>query len=310
MSLGATLRSPSRALCFDRGMTSFDTPGIDLHTHSVVSDGTEAPGEVVRQAAKAGLDVVALTDHDTTAGWADAADAAQETGVTLIPGIEFSSQLNHASVHVLGYLIDPADEVMLAEMQQVRESRRSRAERMVGMIAADHDLDWDDVLAVTEPGATVGRPHIADALVSKGIVSSRVEAFETVLHWRGGYYVAHYAPSPFDVVKLIRRAGGVPVLAHPGSRGKRAMAPDVLEELVQSGLGGFEVGHRENDAASRQILLEMAARHDLIVTGSSDYHGAGKPNRLGEHTTAPEHLERILEQGTGSAPVFRGSAPL
>ena len=291
-------------------MTPSDKPGIDLHTHSVVSDGTESPGDVVRQAARAGLDVIALTDHDTTAGWADASVAARETGMTLIPGIEFSSQLNHASIHVLGYLIDPANEVMLAEMQQVRESRVSRAERMVQMIGGDHDLDWNDVLAVTEPGATVGRPHIADALVSKGIVESRVAAFETILHWRGGYYVAHYAPSPFDAVRLVRRAGGVPVLAHPGSRGRRGMAADVLEQLVQAGLGGLEVGHRENDAESRRLLLDIAAEHDLIVTGSSDYHGAGKPNRLGENTTAPEQLERILEQATGSGPVIGGATPL
>lgn len=288
-------------------MTSIDKPGIDLHTHSSVSDGTESPGEVIRQAAKAGLDVVALTDHDTTAGWAEAAAAARETGITLIPGIEFSSQLNHASVHVLGYLIDPANEVMLAEMQQVREARVSRAERMVQMIGGDHDLDWNDVLAVTEPGATVGRPHIADALVAKGIVESRVAAFETILHWRGGYYVAHYAPGPVDAIRLVRRAGGVPVLAHPGSRGKRTMDRAILEELVDAGLGGLEIGHRENDADSRAFLQSVAASHDLIVTGSSDYHGAGKPNRLGEHTTAPSQLRRILEQATGSAPVVGGA---
>lgn len=294
---------PIRALCFDRSMTTFDKPGIDLHTHSVVSDGTEAPGEVIRQAARAGLDAVALTDHDTTAGWAQARAAAVDVGITFIPGIEFSSQLNHASVHVLGYLIDPADEVMLAEMQQVRESRVSRAERMVQMIGGDHDLTWDDVLAVTEPGATVGRPHIADALVSKGLVESRVAAFETILHWRGGYYVAHYAPSPFDAVKLIRRAGGVPVLAHPGSRGRRGMDTETLEGLIEAGLGGLEVGHRENDAASRAMLLEVAAQHDLIVTGSSDYHGTGKPNQLGENTTELGQLRRIIEQATGSEPV-------
>lgn len=284
---------------------SFDpAKPIDLHTHSSVSDGTESPGEVVRQAALAGLGTIALTDHDTTAGWAQAAQAARTHGVTLIPGIEFSAQIGRASVHVLGYLIDPDDAPLRAEMAQVREARITRAERMVARIGVDFPLSWDDVLEFAGDGATVGRPHIADALVAKGFVADRSAAFESILHWRGGYYQPHYAPPPARAVSLIRAAGGVPVLAHPATRGRAAMAAEPFDALLAAGLLGVEVDHRENDELGRRTLRFLAAKHDLIVTGSSDYHGTGKPNALGEHTTEPAMLERIIAAATGSEPVY------
>lgn len=281
-----------------------DALPIDLHTHSDASDGTEPAAEVMRQAARAGLGTVALTDHDTVSGWGPAAAAARELGITLIPGVEFSAQLGPASVHVLGYLIDPAHAELEAEMAQTRVERLERAERMVERIAADYPLSWDDVLSHAEPGATVGRPHIADALVTKGIVPDRSAAFESILHWQGGYYRPHIAPPPKRAVELIRAAGGVPVLAHPATRGRRAMSTDAIGELVEAGLMGLEIGHRENDEPGRATLRHHAKVHDLIVTGSSDYHGAGKPNRLGEHTTDPEQLDRIIAAATGSAPVY------
>ncbi|SJM56858.1 PHP domain-containing protein [Gulosibacter sp. 10] len=275
---------------------------IDLHTHSSVSDGTEPPGAVIRAAAAAGLGTVALTDHDSCAGWAEAAAAAREAGISFIPGVEFSTQIDRASVHVLGYLVDPADADLLASMTEVRESRLTRAERMVERIGADYPLTWQDVLDESEPDATIGRPHIADALVRRGIVGDRTEAFEGILHWRGGYYQPHRAPSPVEAIGLIRAAGGVAVLAHPASRGKAALRPGWMRRLVDAGLQGLEIDHRENDEVSRGLLHEYARKLDLLVTGSSDYHGTGKPNRLGEHTTAPEQLRRILELGTGSRP--------
>lgn len=277
---------------------------IDLHTHSIESDGTEAPGEVIAQASQAGITVLALTDHDTTSGWPQAAAAARKLGVTFIPGVELSAQIGRASVHVLGYLFDPEHPGLLASMAHVREQRLDRARRMVELIAADHDIGWQDVLDVSGDDATIGRPHIADALVRRGIVPSRSAAFASILHWRGGYYVPHEAPDPATCVRLVREAGGVPVLAHPATRGSGALAGETLRGLVDAGLMGLEIGHRENDEASRVVLRGFARAYGLIVTGSSDYHGAGKPNRLAEHTTEPEMLDRIIAAATGTSPVY------
>ncbi|HVX09313.1 PHP domain-containing protein [Humibacter sp.] len=270
---------------------------IDLHTHSSASDGTESPDELVRAAAGAGLGTVALTDHDSTAGWADAAEAASEVGITFIPGMELSTRYGWKSVHMLAYLFDPTDEPLTAELERIREARRNRAETMVTRLSADYDLTWADVVAHTAPGATVGRPHIADALVTRGVVPDRSAAFETLLHPRGGYYEPIYAPTPLDGVRLIRGAGGVPVLAHPATRGRDGIIQDdYLQRLVDSGLAGLELDHRENTDDGKEALEALAERYGLILTGSSDYHGAGKPNRLGENTTTPAALARILDE--------------
>lgn len=276
---------------------------IDLHAHSSVSDGTESPAELVASAVAAGLGVLAITDHDSTAGWEPAFAAAEGTGLTILPGIELSTQLDGASVHLLGYLIDPAHPRLVEETARIREERLDRAESMVRRIAVDYDLDWEDVLAQTTPGATVGRPHIADALVARGYVPDRSAAFQSILHWRGGYYRPHQAPKPLTGVELIVEAGGVPVIAHPGARGpERVLNERRIRALVDAGLFGVELRHRDNPAASRARWADVAARHGLVVTGSSDYHGAGKPNRLGENTTDPEVYEAIVARGTGSRP--------
>ncbi len=278
---------------------------VDLHAHSRVSDGTETPSELIRAAQAAGLGVVALTDHDSTAGWAEASATAREVGITLIPGMEFSTRQQHASVHLLAYLFDPTDAGILDETARIRESRLTRAEAMVARIGADYALTWDDVLAQTEPGTTIGRPHIADALVARGLVPTRSDAFEGILHWRAGYYQPHYAPDPLHAVKLVRAAGGVPVLAHPATRGVGGLMDESrLAELVDAGLFGLELEHRENQPEATKRLAALAIRYGLAITGSSDYHGAGKPNRLGENTTAPEVLDAIIAQSTGSTPIF------
>jgi len=281
---------------------------IDLHTHSNVSDGTESPAELVRAAAEAGVGTIAITDHDSVAGWPEASAEARARGLSLVPGIEFSTMLDHSSVHVLGYLPDPLHRGLVDEIARVRDERIGRAERMVRRISADYDLSWDDVLAQTQEGTTVGRPHIADALVAKGIVSDRSAAFAGILHWQGGYYRPHYAPPPTNAIEILRDAGAVPVLAHPASRGWRTLDRRVMRSLVDAGLLGLEVDHRENDAEGRALLREYAREFDLVVTGSSDYHGAGKPNRLAEHSTEPAQLDRILDAGTGARPVFGASA--
>ena len=283
-------------------------PGpIDLHAHSSVSDGTETPAQLIGAAVVAGLDVIAITDHDSTAGWAAAFDAARGTGITVLPGLELSTQLQYASVHVLGYLVDPTNPALVAATAEIRDERLHRAETMVSRIVKDYpELSWDDVLAQTTPGATVGRPHIADALVARGYVADRSAAFQSILHWRGGYYQPHQAPEPVVGVRLIAEAGGVPVIAHPGARGPERLLSDArLRELVDAGLFGLEAYHRDNIQGSPEKWAATAKRFGLVTTGSSDYHGDGKPNRLAENTTRREVYEQIVAHGTGAVP-FRG----
>jgi len=278
---------------------------IDLHAHSNVSDGTQAPAEVIASAAEAGLDVVALTDHDSTDGWTEAAAAARELAVALVPGMEVSCRTHEGiSVHLLSYLHDPAHPGLLEEITKAKDARFTRAERMVSLLAEDYPLSWDDVIHHVAPGATLGRPHIADALVAAGVVADRSEAFETILTSRSRYWVQHYAPDPAYAVELVREAGGVPVFAHPvaSSRG-RIVGDRTYREMIDAGLAGLEIDHRDNPEEGRVFLRRLAQRHGLLVTGSSDYHGAGKPNLLGENLTAPEVLARIEELGTGSSVV-------
>lgn len=276
---------------------------IDLHAHSSVSDGTETPAELVAAGVAAGLGALAITDHDSTAGWADAIAAAHGTGLELVPGIELSTQLDYASVHILGYLVDPTNADLTAATAAIREERLHRAESMVARIGRDYALTWDDVLAQATEGATIGRPHIADALVARGHVPDRTAAFQTILHWQGGYYRPHEAPPPIEGVRLITAAGGVAVIAHPGARGpERVLSEQRMRALVDAGLFGLEVDHRDNPPARRGHWVALAEQFGLVMTGSSDYHGTGKPNRLAENTTSPEAYAAIVARATGTQP--------
>ena len=277
---------------------------IDLHTHSSASDGTQTPAQVVQAAADAGLDVVAITDHDTTAGWDEAAAAARAAGIALVRGTEVSARSRNVSVHLLSYLQDPASRPLADELARVVDSRVHRAERIVEALARDVPISWQQVLDQAGEGTVVGRPHIADALVVNGVVPDRDAAFATLLASHGPYYAPYYAPDAARAVTLIRAAGGVPVFAHPGADGRgRIVADDVFDELAEAGLAGLEVFHRDHDAAQRERLAGIAARLGLLVTGSSDYHGAGKLNRLGENLTSPEVLVAI--EGEGFVEVVR-----
>lgn len=275
----------------------------DLHLHSDHSDGTEPPAQVMASAHAHGIRTAALTDHDTTSGWAEAAEAAASLDMTFLPGMELSARHEWRSVHVLGYLFDPDDEAVRALTTRIRESRLTRAREMAARLSRHHDLTWEDIVGQTAVGATVGRPHIADALVAKGIVRNREDAFATVLHPGSEYYVALYAPDPVTAVATITEAGGVPIIAHPA--GRAGLLPSrLLSRMLDAGLAGFELGHRENVQPALATLQALARTHDLIITGSSDYHGAGKPNLPGEHTTSEDMVARIIARASGSAPVF------
>ncbi|MGL4745567.1 MAG: PHP domain-containing protein [Dermatophilaceae bacterium] len=284
---------------------TFPGGGWDAHTHSTASDGTESPAVLAERAAQAGLAAFAITDHDTTAGWAEAATTARQVGVTVIPGIEVSTARDGQSIHLLAYLPDPDHPGLAAELHRARESRRTRLDRMVALLAADGiPVTVASVRAEVADGATLGRPHLADALVRAGVVASRDEAFVRYLANDSRYAVDHYAPDPVRAVELVRAAGGVPVLAHAWSGTRRRVVPDdLIEELAASGLAGLEVDHRDHDTDAVRHLTGLAAALRLLTTGSSDYHGDGKANRLGEHTSTAETLEAIEDRATGSAVV-------
>lgn len=279
---------------------------IDLHTHSTASDGTDSPAELVRGAAAAGLDVVAITDHDTTAGWADAV-AALPRGMTLVRGMEMSCVgLGEdgwpVPVHLLAYLFDPTDPAFARERERLRAERVARVRAMAERMAADGlPVDPDAVLASAGPAA--GRPHLARALVAAGVVPTVDAAFEELLAPRGRYY-AEKADTPLRrAVEMVAAAGGVTVVAHARARKRgRLLALDDIRELATLGLGGLEVDHPDHSAADRTVLRGLADELGLFTTGSSDYHGANKSIRLGEFTTDPDQFE-VLVGKAGGVPV-------
>lgn len=276
---------------------------IDLHTHSTASDGTDTPAELVRNAAAAGLDVVAITDHDTTAGWSEAVDALPK-GLTLVRGMEMSCiGLGEdgwpVPVHLLAYLFDPTDRSFADERERLRAERVERLRAMAERMRADGlPIDPDAVLASAGPSA--GRPHLARALVEAGVVPSVDAAFTELLAPHGRYY-AEKADTPVRrAVEMIATAGGVSVLAHTRARKRgRLLALDEIRELATLGLGGLEIAHPDHSAADRALLVDLSAELGLIMTGSSDYHGANKTIRLGEFTTDPAQFEELAGKATG-----------
>lgn len=277
---------------------------IDLHCHSTASDGTDTPAELVRNAAAAGLDVVALTDHDTTRGHAEAV-AALPGGLTLVPGAELSCRVDGVSMHLLAYLFDPEEPALLAERELVRDDRVPRAQGMVAKLnALGVPVTWEQVERIAA-GGSVGRPHVASALVELGVVPTVGDAFtEEWLADGGRAFVAKHETDPFEAIRLVKAAGGVCVFAHPAAakRGRTVPEPRIAE-MAEAGLDGVEVDHMDHDAAARDRLRGLAKDVGLLVTGSSDYHGSRKTVALGAYTTDPEVYGEITRRATGAFPV-------
>jgi len=287
-------------------------PRIDLHTHSTASDGTDSPAELVVAARTAGVDVLAITDHDTTTGW-DAAAEALPAGMRLLRGAEFSCVSptgrgdRDVSVHLLGYLFDPEHEAIVAEQTRLRTERRGRLHRIAGKMAADgYPVDPDGLLALLPEDTSAGRPHLARALVRAGVVNSVDEAFATLLHNGSPYYVPKTDTPVHTAIRMVRAAGGVPVFAHPFARRRgRVVEPSVIVELAGIGLAGVEVDHPDHGPEDRDLLRGLAAALDLLTTGSSDYHGTNKTTPLAAESTAEQALDALLDQATG-APLLTG----
>jgi predicted metal-dependent phosphoesterase TrpH len=271
---------------------------IDLHTHTTCSDGTDSPRELVNKAIVQGIQVLGIADHDTTSGWEEAS-ASLRGSLQLALGAEISCLTNDGiSVHMLGMLFDPLHQEMQQVLEETRDGRLPRMRKMIEKMRAEGmDISIEDVEKAMPDGATMGRPHLADALVAKKIVKSRDEAFIDLLHNDSRFYVSHAAPTPADAIALIRRAGGVAVIAHPfaSHRGQILRAED-FSELVAAGLNGIEVDHRDQNPDERAMLRVIARELDLVVTGSSDYHGTGKLNSLAENHTHREQWEKLEAQ--------------
>jgi 3',5'-nucleoside bisphosphate phosphatase len=276
----------------------------DLHTHSSASDGTSSPGDVIRRARAAGVDVIALTDHDTVAGHVEAA-AALAPGQVLVPGMELSCRLDSRSVHLLGYLFDAADPALAAECARIRDGRLTRARAIVDRLGGlGTAVTWDQVTAIAA-GGVIGRPHIARAMAAAGVVESPELAFGPEWLGPGGRaYVSRYAPDPVRGIALIRAAGGVAVLAHPRAAARGWLMPDqVIADLAAAGLTGIEVQHPDQGTEQRRQLLALAADLGLVPSGGSDDHGALTGYRTGCDTIAPDAYERLVAQATGAVPV-------
>jgi len=268
---------------------------IDLHTHTNFSDGTDRPSELINKALSQGITTLALTDHDTIAGWDEAREWLRP-GLDLVLGAEISCQTDDGiSVHMLGLLFDQSYAPLQEVLAQTRDNRVGRMAKIIGrMNEAGIDISLDEVHAQLSDGATLGRPHLADALVVKGLAKSRDEVFADWLANSSPFYIPHYSPTPEEVIRLIKAAGGVSVIAHPlASLRGRVVDLESFDSYIAAGLDGIEVKHRDQTPEQQQLLFDIAAKANLAKTGSSDYHGTGKMNELAEFTTDPTEWEKL-----------------
>ncbi len=271
---------------------------IDLHTHTTCSDGTDSPRELINKALSQGIDVLAITDHDSTAGWSEARKAVRGD-IELVLGAEISC-LTHdgTSVHMLGLLFDENNAPMQKLLEETRDGRIPRMKKMIELMRAEGmNISMADVEAAMPPGATLGRPHLAEALVKNGVIASRDEAFQGLLNNDSRFYVSHAAPTPEEAISVIRSAGGVAIIAHAfaSHRGQILGAQD-FQGLCDAGLNAIEVNHRDHSDSEREMLRAIAIEQNLVITGSSDYHGNGKLNSLGENSTDLEQWLRLESQ--------------
>jgi 3',5'-nucleoside bisphosphate phosphatase len=292
----------------------FKTPQgarIDLHTHSLRSDGRGTPTQVMTEAKAAGLNIVALTDHDTTAGWDEARAAATSLGLGFVPGIEVTTRVRRNvdhkfTVHLLAYLPDPNHPALLSVLEDSVTSRVERLREITERLSEDFDITWEHVLEVLADGKVAGRPAVADAMIQRGLIPSREPFFDWVKPGSKYYVPNRGVPETLDAIALVREVGGVPVIAHPMARGGaprdgQEMPRAHFIELIEAGLAGFEAHHRDVPPQVSDWLVSLANEFGLFVTGSSDYHGTGKPNLLGENLTAPDVLDSILEQSSNAS---------
>jgi 3',5'-nucleoside bisphosphate phosphatase len=268
---------------------------IDLHTHTTISDGTDTPAQLINKALASGIQVLALTDHDSIAGW-DEARAHLRPGMDLVLGSEISCQTEDGiSVHMLGLLFDSNNQELQDVLAQTRDNRFGRMQRIVTRMNDDGiEISMEEVLAQLSEGATLGRPHLADAMVAKGLAKNRDEIFEKWLHNNSPYYVAHYSPTPERAIALIKAAGGVSVIAHPmASLRGRTVSVESFSSYVDAGLDAIEVFHRDHTGEQRNLLSGIVKDLGVLRTGSSDYHGTGKINELAENTTEPDQWQAL-----------------
>jgi predicted metal-dependent phosphoesterase TrpH len=286
---------------------------IDLHTHSRISDGTQSPTELVHAARAAGLDVLAITDHDTAAGWDEAARAADAVGIELVRGMEISTRHRGRAVHLLAYLPDPSYEPLVTGLQKILDGRNSRVPAILERLdAIGLHLELEQVQAVSADAAAVGRPHVADALVNAGYVRDRDQAFAELLSPGRPAYVDRYAAPLEPMIRTVAEAGGVSVIAHPWGRNNDAgpLGADGLAGLREIGLAGIEVDHEDHDTETRTQLRAIARDLDLVVTGSSDHHGVGKSGHgLGCNTTAPDQYSRLLDLAAAASAASGRTTP-
>jgi predicted metal-dependent phosphoesterase TrpH len=278
-----------------------DAMRADLHVHSDASDGTDSPAEVMRRAALAGLDAVALTDHDTVAGHARARQALPDT-MALVPGMELSCRLEDRSLHLLAYLFDPDDPELAAQTRRIRDDRVLRARAMVGRLAdLGVPVGWDQVAAIAGT-SVVGRPHIARAMAASGVIAEPGEAFTADWIGDGGRaYVGRYALAPAHAIRLVRAAGGVAVLAHPRAGRQWLASDEQIAELAAAGLAGVEVFHPDQPESQRAQLLSLCRELGLVATGGSDDHGSLTGHRIGAETTPEDSYWRLMAQASAQA---------
>jgi len=270
--------------------------GIDLHTHTVYSDGTFTPAQLIALAGERDVATLALTDHDTTDGLQEAMTAGAEKGVEVVPGVEFSTVHSGEGVHILCYFMDPADPGLVAELRRLREDRFTRGERMVARLQElGYPISFERVRKIAR-GGNIIRPHVAQALVEAGVVPTIKEAFsDELIGSRGKAYVEKHALHPREALELIHEAGGACVLAHPGTWRETKPVPETLiDELAEAGLDGLEASHPEHTPEAEARYVAKAEALGLVWTGSSDCHGTRyDPVRLGMRTTPPEQFEEL-----------------